>query len=194
MATEKNTSIHKNIWMNKCHLYQIISYCWSRVPPSSASCMEWNILYVKLNLCRTYGPLWCHEDISPKNQTLKSTVQLTNLLRHVVFVFKESKSGNTYAHTSTLPSYFFIFVSSLVPLICQISTWSSSSVTWPWTLLCAVLRVTTPGALSRCSEPSVGLYAPTLSPTCCQGLWKWWVNMEKKYRSVSLLFQEVQKI
>lgn len=41
---------------------------------------------------RAYGPLWCHEDISPKNQISKSTGQLTNFLRHVVSVFKESKS------------------------------------------------------------------------------------------------------
>ncbi|XP_041797379.1 protein furry homolog isoform X2 [Chelmon rostratus] len=41
---------------------------------------------------RSYGPLWCHEDISPKNQISKSTGQLTNFLRHVVSVFKESKS------------------------------------------------------------------------------------------------------
>ncbi|XP_028274555.1 protein furry homolog isoform X3 [Parambassis ranga] len=41
---------------------------------------------------RAYGPLWCHEDISPKNQISKSTVQLTNFLRHVVSVFKDSKS------------------------------------------------------------------------------------------------------
>ncbi|KAM6961396.1 protein furry homolog [Aplochiton taeniatus] len=41
---------------------------------------------------RVYGPLWCHEDISPKNQNSKSTEQLTNFLRHVVSVFKESKS------------------------------------------------------------------------------------------------------
>ncbi|KAM9853032.1 protein furry homolog [Aulostomus maculatus] len=41
---------------------------------------------------RTCGPLWCHEDISPKNQISKSTGQLTNFLRHVVSVFKESKS------------------------------------------------------------------------------------------------------
>ncbi|XP_077396722.1 protein furry homolog isoform X3 [Festucalex cinctus] len=38
---------------------------------------------------RACGPLWCHEDISPKNQVSKSTVQLTNFLRHVVSVFKE---------------------------------------------------------------------------------------------------------
>uniref|UniRef100_A0A3Q4BKZ5 Uncharacterized protein n=1 Tax=Mola mola TaxID=94237 RepID=A0A3Q4BKZ5_MOLML len=41
---------------------------------------------------RAYGPLWCHEDISPKNQISKSTGQLTNFLRHVVSMFKESKS------------------------------------------------------------------------------------------------------
>ncbi|XP_058489405.1 protein furry homolog isoform X1 [Solea solea] len=41
---------------------------------------------------RVHGPLWCHEDISPKNHISKSTVQLTNFLRHVVSVFKDSKS------------------------------------------------------------------------------------------------------
>ncbi|XP_029965290.1 protein furry homolog isoform X2 [Salarias fasciatus] len=41
---------------------------------------------------RAYGPLWCHEDISPKNHVSKSTAQLSNFLRHVVSVFKESKS------------------------------------------------------------------------------------------------------
>ncbi|KAI9547921.1 hypothetical protein NQZ68_012938 [Dissostichus eleginoides] len=41
---------------------------------------------------RAYGSLWCHEDISAKNQISKSTGQLTNFLRHVVSVFKESKS------------------------------------------------------------------------------------------------------
>eukprot|EP00066_Takifugu_rubripes_P017617 XP_011606883.1 PREDICTED: LOW QUALITY PROTEIN: protein furry homolog [Takifugu rubripes] len=51
-----------------------------------------NKLIEFLTTSRTYGPLWCHEDISPKNQTSKSTGQLTNFLRHVVSVFKESKS------------------------------------------------------------------------------------------------------
>uniref|UniRef100_A0A8D3DPL1 FRY microtubule binding protein n=1 Tax=Scophthalmus maximus TaxID=52904 RepID=A0A8D3DPL1_SCOMX len=45
-----------------------------------------------LLFCRGHGPLWCHEDISPKCQISKSTGQLTNFLRHVVSVFKESKS------------------------------------------------------------------------------------------------------
>jgi len=47
-------------------------------------------------LSRAYGPLWCHEDISPKNQNSKSTEQLTNFLRHVISVFKESKSGEVH--------------------------------------------------------------------------------------------------
>ncbi|XP_058886454.1 protein furry homolog isoform X3 [Acipenser ruthenus] len=41
---------------------------------------------------RAFGPLWCHEDITPKNQNSKSADQLANFLRHVVSVFKESKS------------------------------------------------------------------------------------------------------
>ncbi|MBN3296212.1 FRY protein, partial [Amia calva] len=41
---------------------------------------------------RAFGPLWCHEDITPKNQNSKSAEQLANFLRHVVSVFKESKS------------------------------------------------------------------------------------------------------
>ncbi|KAM9456434.1 protein furry homolog isoform 7-T7 [Clarias gariepinus] len=43
---------------------------------------------------RAFGPLWCHEDITPKNPNSKSAEQLTNFLRHVMSVFKESKSGN----------------------------------------------------------------------------------------------------
>lgn len=44
---------------------------------------------------RAFGPLWCHEDITPKNQNSKSAEQLTNFLRHVVSVFKDSKSGTS---------------------------------------------------------------------------------------------------
>ncbi|KAM9456438.1 protein furry homolog isoform 11-T11 [Clarias gariepinus] len=47
-----------------------------------------------LSLLRAFGPLWCHEDITPKNPNSKSAEQLTNFLRHVMSVFKESKSGN----------------------------------------------------------------------------------------------------
>uniref|UniRef100_UPI00398EACFF protein furry homolog isoform X1 n=1 Tax=Pristiophorus japonicus TaxID=55135 RepID=UPI00398EACFF len=42
---------------------------------------------------RTFGPLWCHEDITPKNHNSKSAEELTNFLRHVVSVFKDVKSG-----------------------------------------------------------------------------------------------------
>uniref|UniRef100_A0A6Q2ZEW1 Furry homolog b (Drosophila) n=1 Tax=Esox lucius TaxID=8010 RepID=A0A6Q2ZEW1_ESOLU len=41
---------------------------------------------------RAYGPLWVHEDITPKNPHCKSSDQLSNFLRHVISVFKESKS------------------------------------------------------------------------------------------------------
>ncbi|XP_057676660.1 protein furry homolog isoform X3 [Corythoichthys intestinalis] len=41
---------------------------------------------------RAVGPLWVHEDITPKNPNSKSTEQLSNFLRHVISVFKESKS------------------------------------------------------------------------------------------------------
>nr|XP_055052852.1 protein furry homolog isoform X2 [Misgurnus anguillicaudatus] len=41
---------------------------------------------------RPFGPLWNHEDITPKNPHSKSTEQLTNFLRHVLSVFKEAKS------------------------------------------------------------------------------------------------------
>ncbi|XP_058267884.1 protein furry homolog isoform X10 [Hemibagrus wyckioides] len=41
---------------------------------------------------RAFGPLWCHEDITPKNPNSKSAEQLSNFLRHVVSVFRESKS------------------------------------------------------------------------------------------------------
>lgn len=46
-----------------------------------------------LLLLRAVGPLWVHEDITPKNPNSKSTEQLSNFLRHVVSVLKESKSG-----------------------------------------------------------------------------------------------------
>ncbi|XP_051541423.1 protein furry homolog isoform X3 [Myxocyprinus asiaticus] len=51
-----------------------------------------------LSLLRAFGPLWCHEDITPKNPNSKSTEQLTNFLRHVVSVFKESKSDFHLEH------------------------------------------------------------------------------------------------
>ncbi|XP_060682111.1 protein furry homolog isoform X1 [Hemiscyllium ocellatum] len=42
---------------------------------------------------RPFGPLWCHEDITPKNNNSKSAEELTNFLRHIVSVFKDIKSG-----------------------------------------------------------------------------------------------------
>lgn len=51
-----------------------------------------------LFLLRAFGPLWCHEDITPKNPNSKSAEQLTNFLRHVVSVFKESKSDFHLEH------------------------------------------------------------------------------------------------
>ncbi|XP_069049817.1 protein furry homolog-like isoform X4 [Lepisosteus oculatus] len=43
---------------------------------------------------RKRGPLWNHEDVSPKNPNIKSADQLTVFLRHVVAVFKQSQPGN----------------------------------------------------------------------------------------------------
>uniref|UniRef100_A0A4W5Q167 FRY like transcription coactivator n=1 Tax=Hucho hucho TaxID=62062 RepID=A0A4W5Q167_9TELE len=42
---------------------------------------------------RKRGPLWNHEDVSPKNPNIKSADQLSVFLRHVVTVFKQSQSG-----------------------------------------------------------------------------------------------------
>lgn len=43
--------------------------------------------------CRKRGPLWNHEDVSPKNPNIKSADQLSAFVRHVVNVFKQSQSG-----------------------------------------------------------------------------------------------------
>uniref|UniRef100_A0A8D3CHN0 Furry homolog, like n=1 Tax=Scophthalmus maximus TaxID=52904 RepID=A0A8D3CHN0_SCOMX len=42
---------------------------------------------------RKRGPLWNHEDVSPKNPNIKSADQLSVFVRHVVTVFKNSQSG-----------------------------------------------------------------------------------------------------
>ncbi|XP_064419085.1 protein furry homolog-like isoform X3 [Latimeria chalumnae] len=42
---------------------------------------------------RKRGPLWNHEDVSPKNSAIKSAEQLTVFLKHVVPIFKYSRSG-----------------------------------------------------------------------------------------------------
>uniref|UniRef100_A0A8C6KQI2 FRY microtubule binding protein n=1 Tax=Nothobranchius furzeri TaxID=105023 RepID=A0A8C6KQI2_NOTFU len=49
-------------------------------------------IYVTKTLTCKPNPEYSPADISPKNQISKSTEQLTNFLRHVVSVFKESKS------------------------------------------------------------------------------------------------------
>ncbi|XP_034439629.1 protein furry homolog-like isoform X5 [Hippoglossus hippoglossus] len=42
---------------------------------------------------RKKGPLWNHEDVSPKNPNIKSADQLSVFVRHVVTVFKHSPLG-----------------------------------------------------------------------------------------------------
>ncbi|KAG2465417.1 FRYL protein, partial [Polypterus senegalus] len=42
---------------------------------------------------RKRGPLWNHEDVSPKNPSIKSAEQLTVFLKHVVAAFKPSHTG-----------------------------------------------------------------------------------------------------
>ncbi|XP_076134284.1 protein furry homolog-like isoform X3 [Alosa pseudoharengus] len=42
---------------------------------------------------RKRGPLWNHEDVSPKNPNIKSADQLSVFLRHVVNVFKQTQAG-----------------------------------------------------------------------------------------------------
>lgn len=43
--------------------------------------------------CRKRGPLWNHEDVSPKNPNIKSADQLSVFVRHVMTVFKHSQTG-----------------------------------------------------------------------------------------------------
>ncbi|XP_075422865.1 protein furry homolog-like isoform X3 [Ascaphus truei] len=47
---------------------------------------------------RKRGPLWNHEDVSAKNPSIKSAEQLTVFLKHVVSVFKQSRSGFQLEH------------------------------------------------------------------------------------------------
>uniref|UniRef100_A0A4W3ID33 Furry homolog, like n=1 Tax=Callorhinchus milii TaxID=7868 RepID=A0A4W3ID33_CALMI len=42
---------------------------------------------------RKRGPLWNHEDVSPKNPSIKTAEQLTVFLKHVVSIFRQSRSG-----------------------------------------------------------------------------------------------------
>ncbi|TNN86582.1 Protein furry [Liparis tanakae] len=61
-------------------------------PVASSKMDEKTNKLIEFLTTRAHGPLWCHEDISAKNYISKSTGQLTNFLRHVVCVFKDSKS------------------------------------------------------------------------------------------------------
>ncbi len=82
-----------------------------------------------LLLLRAFGPLWVHEDITPKNPNSKSTEQLSNFLRHVVSVFKESKSGEKpLMLIPDKPACVFvcIFICFCTHAFIQTSTWSSS--------------------------------------------------------------------
>lgn len=63
---------------------------------------------------RAFGPLWCHEDITPKNQNSKSAEQLTNFLRHVVSVFKDSKSS-TFSYFSKPHFQHFLIMELIFP-------------------------------------------------------------------------------
>lgn len=100
---------HRNIYL---FVFKILFSCmFSRSSPCKylSVCTDYIFLLITFisdnskNFCtllcislRAFGPLWCHEDITPKNQNTKSAEQLTNFLRHVVSVFKDSKSGGKY--------------------------------------------------------------------------------------------------
>lgn len=66
---------------------------------------------------RAFGPLWCHEDITPKNQNSKSAEQLTNFLRHVVSVFKDSKSGRYFLLFPQMPFLTFSVMEHILPIV-----------------------------------------------------------------------------
>lgn len=79
-----------------------------------------------LSLLRAIGPLWAHEDITPKNPNSKSTEQLSNFLRHVISVFKESKTGKIALVVGCLAVHLSVSFFIHVFVSAQISTWSSS--------------------------------------------------------------------
>lgn len=175
--------------MNKCHPCQQISFFWyiwnmKHFLMSSLNGKLMHFLAERMDHCGAMKTF--HQRTRP--QRAPGSWQI---FCDMSCPFLKSPSQVTLTHTCTLRLNFFMFVGSLLPLIGQISTWSSSSVTWLCRRLCVVLRVTTLDALSRCSEPSVSPCAPTPSLSCCQDLLKWWVNMEKKCRSASLPFQEI---
>uniref|UniRef100_A0AAZ3PWP9 Furry homolog b (Drosophila) n=1 Tax=Oncorhynchus tshawytscha TaxID=74940 RepID=A0AAZ3PWP9_ONCTS len=73
------------------HLPLLLHALFLGTVPSLCLCLSvaWSTV---LSILRAFGPLWVHEDITPKNPNCKSSDQLSNFLRHVISVFKESKS------------------------------------------------------------------------------------------------------
>uniref|UniRef100_A0A8C2CW93 Furry homolog, like n=1 Tax=Cyprinus carpio TaxID=7962 RepID=A0A8C2CW93_CYPCA len=63
---------------------------------------------------RKRGPLWNHEDVSPKNPNIKSADQLSVFLRHVVNVFKQTPSGKTQFLLISLHLFFKYSHSALI--------------------------------------------------------------------------------
>lgn len=53
---------------------------------------------------RKRGPLWNHEDVSPKNPNIKTAEQLSAFVRHVMTVFNLSQPG-AFCPDSVCPEY-----------------------------------------------------------------------------------------
>lgn len=136
---------------------------------------------------RKRGPLWNHEDMSPKNTNIKSAEQLGVFLRHVVTVFKQSQSGLfcfcffvclIFAVLFQIQGVLFsewkyLTVSSfymMVPVCVyeQDSSWSSCWVKWRCRLLCHAPLAITPVVLSRSSGLLNSRSQPPRSRTYCR--------------------------
>jgi hypothetical protein len=93
---------------------------------------KWLIFLTFCVFClRAFGPLWCHEDITPKNQNSKSAEQLTNFLRHVVSVFKDSKSGTSSCFPKSLCQHFSVvgslFYDETYNVVLTLNSWGIST-------------------------------------------------------------------
>lgn len=103
--------------------------------------------------CRKRGPLWNHEDVSPKNPNIKSAEQLSVFVRHVVNIFRQSQTGSL-----STPDPLWVLVCFGLDLelsLCsflQISNWTRCWVKWLWEQLYPALLVTMPAAPFRFSE------------------------------------------
>ncbi|KAJ8275551.1 hypothetical protein COCON_G00073030 [Conger conger] len=89
--SSSSTSSSVSLGSNSGNLPQI-SLELEELEESSTESDEKTNKLIEFLTTRAFGPLWCHEDITPKNPNSKSAEQLANFLRHVVSVFKESKS------------------------------------------------------------------------------------------------------